>query len=105
VGQLYFQFIANPATGFETPTVNRDNRNGGNIDFCYKPGKDLTVYFTELSSMETIDYATGKTSVKHDAIYGLKGTTATLDGKYIIANRSDGNYNAKVVQLPASWFD
>jgi hypothetical protein len=105
IGQLYFQLVANPLTGFETPTVNRDNRNGGNVDFCYKPGKDLTVYFTEGNSMETIDYSTGKTLVKYDAIYGLKGTTSTLDGKHIIANWSNGNYNAKVVQLAASWFD
>jgi hypothetical protein len=105
VGQLYFQLIANPATGFESMTVNKDNRNGGNVDFCYKPGRDLTVYFTEGGYMQVIDYATGKTFVKHDALYYLKGTTATLDGKYIIVNRHDGNYNAKVIQLPASWFD
>jgi hypothetical protein len=105
VGQLYFQSIANPATGFESAALNKDNRNGGNIDFCYKPGRDLTVYFTEAGYIQTIDYATGKTPVKYDAIYYLKGTTATLDGRYVIAHRHDGNYSAKVIQLPASWFD
>jgi hypothetical protein len=43
--------------------------------------------------------------VKYDALYILKGTTATMNGKYVIAYWSDGNYHAKVVQIPAAWFD
>lgn len=105
IGQLYFQLIANPVTGFESLSINKDNRNGGNVDFTYKPGKDLAVYFTEGGYMQLIDYATGKTLVKHDALYYLQGTTATLDGKYIIVNRHDGNYNAKVIQIPTAWFE
>ena len=105
IGQAYFQLITNPFTGFESVTINKDNRFGGNVDFTYKPGKDLSVYFTEGTNMQVVDYATGKTPVKHDALYNFQGTTATLDGQFVIVNRHDGNYNSKVVQLPASWFD
>jgi len=105
IGQLYFQSVANPVTGFETAAVNRDTRYAPSADFCYKPGKDLSVYYTENSSMEIIDYSTGKSPVKYGAIPLLQGTTATLDGKWVIANRHDGNYNARVIRLPASWFD
>jgi hypothetical protein len=105
IGQLYSQFIKKLSTGFESLTINKNSGDAGNVDFCYKPGKELSIYFTEGGYMQTIDYTTGKTPVKYSAIYYLQGTTSTLDGKYIIVNRHDGNYNAKVIQLPASWFD
>ena len=104
-GQLYIQLIVYPVTGFESLESYKDNRNFGNVDFCYKPGKDQTIYFTEQGYIEVLDYTNHTTPVYHDAIPFLKGTTTTLDGKHIIVNRHDGNYNAKVIQLPTAWFD
>jgi hypothetical protein len=104
-GQLYNQLIVNPETGFESEESFKDNRNFGNVDFSYKPGRDQTIYFTEQGYIEVLDYSLRSSPVVYDAIPYLKGTTTTLDGKYVIVNRHDGNYNAKVIQLPASWFD
>ena len=104
-GQLYNQLIVNPATGFESLESYKDNRSFGSVDFCYKPGRDQTIYFVEEGHIEVMDYVTRSSPVNYDAIYFLNGTTATLDGKYLIVNRHDGNYNAKVIQIPAWWFD
>ncbi|MEP7377320.1 MAG: hypothetical protein ABI675_28210 [Chitinophagaceae bacterium] len=104
-GQLYNQLIVNPETGFESLESSKDNRSFGSVDFLYKPGKDQSVYFVEEGHIEVLDYSVRSSPVNYDAINFLKGTTATLDGKSLIVNRHDGNYNAKVIQLPVSWFD
>lgn len=59
------------------------------------------LYATEADKITLVDYATGASPVVCDAVYFLHGTTATLDGKHVIMYRHDGNYNAKVIQLPA----
>ena len=104
-GQLYNQLIVNPGTGFESQESFKDNRSFGSVDFCYKPGREQTIYFVEEGHIEVMDYATRMSPVNYDALAYLTGTTATLDGKHLIVTRHDGNYNAKVIQLPASWFD
>jgi hypothetical protein len=48
VGQSYSQLIADPTTGFETLTLNKDNRNGGNIDFCHQEESRRFILLREL---------------------------------------------------------
>ena len=83
----------------------KDNRSFGSVDFVYKPGRESSIYFAEEAHIEVLDYSTRTSPVDYDAIYFLKGTTATLDGRFLIVYRHDGNYNAKVIQFPATWFD
>ena len=104
-GQLYNQLIVNPDTGVESLESFKDNRSFGSVDFVYKPGRESSIYFAEEAHIEVLDYSTRTSPVDYDAIYFLKGTTATLDGRFLIVYRHDGNYNAKVIQLPATWFD
>lgn len=102
---LYSQLVANPVTGYLSQKTNFDNRFNGNADFCYQPGKEQNVYYADDGIVQVVDYATRTTPVILDAISYLKGTTATLDGKHLIFNRHDGNYNARLIQVPAAWFN
>lgn len=104
-GQLYNQLIVNPGTGYESLESYKDNRSYGSVDFVYKPGRESSIYFTEEGHIEVNDYSNRSTPVDYDAIVFLKGTTATLDNRFLIVYRHDGNYHAKVIQLPAAWFD
>jgi hypothetical protein len=99
------QSILNAITGVETPVINTGGQITISADFTYKPGKDGAVYYTDNGYMRVLDYTIHTTPIKYDAINFLRGTTSTPDGRSIIANRHDGNYNAKVIQLPVGWFD
>lgn len=102
---LYRQRIVDPVAGFETSTSTKNLPTFAAIDFCYQPGREKTVYFALDGKIEVIDYSAAATSpVVYDALYYMQGLAATLNGKYVIVSRHDGNYNSKVFQVPAAWF-
>lgn len=105
--ELYKQQIVDPVTKYESSTSRKILATFASVDFCYKPGKEKFVYFTMDGKIELIDYSTvnATSPVAYDALYYMTGLTATLNGSYVIMNRHDGNYNSKVFQVPAAWFD
>lgn len=105
-GQLSAQLIVNPETGYESIETRKCLPYGyGSVDFCYSPGKEHTVYYSSETQVGVMDYKTGLTPVTYDATYSLTYVTAPLNGKYILMSGHDGNYNIKVVQVNATWFN
>lgn len=104
-GQLYNHLIVNPKTGFESQESIRGSSFVGTVEFYNRPGKDLVMYYIEDGQLEVVDFVARKAPVKYDALYYARFPTATFDGKHLILSWHDGNYNAKVIQLPGSWFD
>ncbi|WEK34529.1 MAG: hypothetical protein P0Y53_18745 [Candidatus Pseudobacter hemicellulosilyticus] len=105
--ELYRQQIVDPETGYESAEYRRGLASYASVDFCYSPGKEKFVYFTMDGKIEFINYSTANVSspVVYDALYYMSGLTSTLNGRFLIMSRHDGNYNSKVFQIPAAWFD
>jgi hypothetical protein len=103
---LYQQRIVDPVSVYETSTSRKYLPTFAAIDFCYQPGREKSIYFALDGKIEVIDYSAAATSrVVYDALYYMQGLAATLNGKHIIVSRHDGNYNSKVFQVPAVWFE
>jgi hypothetical protein len=105
--ELYKQQIVDPVTKYESSISRKILATSASVDFCYKPGKEKFVYFTMDGKIELIDYSTANATspVAYDALYYMTGLTATLNGSNLIMYRHDGNYNSKVFQVPAAWFE
>ncbi len=93
--------IVNPFTGFEATPANIGSTAA---DFRYNNSNPLTFYNLREGRVELIDLSVGKSPISYSALQ-FQDITNTVDGKYLILGKHDGNYNAKVVQVPASWFN
>ncbi|WP_276484320.1 carboxypeptidase regulatory-like domain-containing protein [Paraflavitalea pollutisoli] len=103
--QNYQQLIVNPVTGQQSRIMSFAEINTVNaMDFYYLPGKQQTIFYANTNKLDMVDFATGTIPVSYDAMYYITGTTATLDGRFIILYRNDGNYNGRLIQLPMGWF-
>lgn len=91
-GQLYNQLIINPFDGYRSAESYIDNRDEGSADFSYKEGESETVYFCDEHYLRVLDYKTTTTPALYPVVHGMRGTTATTDGKYLLLYKPDFNY-------------
>ncbi|MFD2247525.1 carboxypeptidase regulatory-like domain-containing protein [Pontibacter ruber] len=108
IAQLYNQNIVNLATGFSGRQSYVDNRENGSADFSYKANDANVIYFCDNEYLQVLNYDRVKTDTWYSVVYGLRGATATTDGKYLLAYNSQNWYytrgNSYIVQFSTDIF-
>jgi hypothetical protein len=88
----YYQLIVDPSNGYVSAQSRLDDRNDGSGDFSYREDEPETAYYCDNEYLRVVDYRSAAIKASYTVDYGMRGTTATSDGKYLILYRREPDY-------------
>lgn len=93
VAQRFSQYIFNPASGNTSATTNVSMDGTSTADFSYDGNEPDIIYGFKDNYLLKLSHSTSQTQGRYGFIWQLRGTTTTLDGKFLLAYKPDVNVN------------